>query len=478
MGKALTLHVSLWTGFGLLLALSVLLMWSPQTLALEPDAINSLSRADYTLRSCTLPLAILGFTAYANGKRIRAAFTTAMILFAGGFLSFFFYAIGIIEETAAWEAFSVLFPIGGGGLFVCYFLAFANLPREHVAIVTLAASAFPSVIVLPISILLTSYAIIALLGISFIAFAALSIRLSTHGAFSASTAKSERTGQLKPSTALTMAKPLICIVLCTLVVGMLRTQSFGSTHFETLANNVTCLTMPLSVLVLIPFVRLMESSAFIIKIYDALLPTTALLYLLLPLASEAFSAALFTAVMLIFFCISPLMIIMCVWFSSEYSLPRTQVYGVFSALFYASSATGSIIGSSIQSENGAYDTVQLLTIALVAIWILAMAAYAFGENRNQQKSISQTDVIGSLGAKLEYLQKSYGISERELEVVELMVKGRSATFIGETLFISKSTVQSHCKAVYKKLGIHSKQELISMVEEAGALQSDASNSLT
>ncbi len=119
MGKALTLHVSLWTGFGLLLALSVLLMWSPQTLALEPDAINSLSRADYTLRSCTLPLAILGFTAYANGKRIRAAFTTAMILFAGGFLSFFFYAIGIIEETAAWEAFSVLFPIGGGGLFGC-----------------------------------------------------------------------------------------------------------------------------------------------------------------------------------------------------------------------------------------------------------------------------------------------------------------------------------------------------------------------
>lgn len=74
-----------------------------------------------------------------------------------------------------------------------------------------------------------------------------------------------------------------------------------------------------------------------------------------------------------------------------------------------------------------------------------------------------------MASKLDTLQRTYGISEREREVVELMVRGRSATYIAEALYVSKSTVQSHSKAIYKKLDIHSKQELISMVERIDPL---------
>ena len=39
--------------------------------------------------------------------------------------------------------------------------------------------------------------------------------------------------------------------------------------------------------------------------------------------------------------------------------------------------------------------------------------------------------------------------------------------IGERLFISTDTVRSHSKKLYKKLGIHKKQELIALVERHG-----------
>ena len=42
----------------------------------------------------------------------------------------------------------------------------------------------------------------------------------------------------------------------------------------------------------------------------------------------------------------------------------------------------------------------------------------------------------------------------------------SSKAIGESLFVAPGTVQSHTKRVYAKLGVHSKQELIELVNDA------------
>lgn len=59
-------------------------------------------------------------------------------------------------------------------------------------------------------------------------------------------------------------------------------------------------------------------------------------------------------------------------------------------------------------------------------------------------------------------QKSL-LSKRELEVMLLMVKGRSRPFIAESLFISNNTVRTHTKRIYAKLGIHSRRELQELI---------------
>lgn len=61
--------------------------------------------------------------------------------------------------------------------------------------------------------------------------------------------------------------------------------------------------------------------------------------------------------------------------------------------------------------------------------------------------------------------KAWKLSEREVEVMQLLVKGRSKPYIAESLFISENTVRTYTKRIYDKLGIHSKQELMGFVFE-------------
>lgn len=54
----------------------------------------------------------------------------------------------------------------------------------------------------------------------------------------------------------------------------------------------------------------------------------------------------------------------------------------------------------------------------------------------------------------------YGLSTRELEILDLFAQGRSANWIAEHLTISKNTVRTHLRAIYSKLDVHSRQELL------------------
>lgn len=62
------------------------------------------------------------------------------------------------------------------------------------------------------------------------------------------------------------------------------------------------------------------------------------------------------------------------------------------------------------------------------------------------------------------IAKTYELSARETEVMILVGRGRDLPYICERLFISKPTTNTHIRHIYEKIGIHSKQELIDMLE--------------
>ena len=70
--------------------------------------------------------------------------------------------------------------------------------------------------------------------------------------------------------------------------------------------------------------------------------------------------------------------------------------------------------------------------------------------------------------RIEALSDQYKLTKREREVFALLAHGRSVPYIRDALIISKDTAATHTKHIYAKLGVHSRQELISMVEGNGA----------
>ena len=90
--------------------------------------------------------------------------------------------------------------------------------------------------------------------------------------------------------------------------------------------------------------------------------------------------------------------------------------------------------------------------------IAAVRAAARGE------LVLQSDQFASLLGRLRnpISQNSQWLTARELEVLQLLAKGRSTDAIARELFISINTVRNHVSNILNKLGAHSKLEAVAI----------------
>lgn len=62
------------------------------------------------------------------------------------------------------------------------------------------------------------------------------------------------------------------------------------------------------------------------------------------------------------------------------------------------------------------------------------------------------------------IAEDYGLTRREAEVLPYLAKGRSAKVIAEALFVSESTIRTHTRRILEKTCLHSKQDVIDLVD--------------
>ena len=70
---------------------------------------------------------------------------------------------------------------------------------------------------------------------------------------------------------------------------------------------------------------------------------------------------------------------------------------------------------------------------------------------------------------------SDGLSEREVEVVNLVARGDTNREIAETLVIAENTVKVHLRNIYGKLNLRNRQELTAYALHAESDQISASD---
>ena len=71
---------------------------------------------------------------------------------------------------------------------------------------------------------------------------------------------------------------------------------------------------------------------------------------------------------------------------------------------------------------------------------------------------------GPYRTRCDAVAERYGLSPRERDVFDLLVRGRSIDYIAQNLTISFNTAKSHIRHIYVKTDVHSRQELIDLID--------------
>lgn len=63
--------------------------------------------------------------------------------------------------------------------------------------------------------------------------------------------------------------------------------------------------------------------------------------------------------------------------------------------------------------------------------------------------------------------QSYGLTNRETEVLGYLARGRTLPYIADALFVTTGTVKTHTTHIYRKLDVNSRQELLDQLDAFG-----------
>jgi predicted ATPase/DNA-binding CsgD family transcriptional regulator len=99
------------------------------------------------------------------------------------------------------------------------------------------------------------------------------------------------------------------------------------------------------------------------------------------------------------------------------------------------------------------------------------AAFAAGQRMPLAEAIDLATAIAEEiqtgGEALAEMQRSYGLTARELEVLRFAATGRSDKEIGALLYISPRTVSRHLQSIYGKLGVNSRTAASALAHRLG-----------
>ena len=127
-------------------------------------------------------------------------------------------------------------------------------------------------------------------------------------------------------------------------------------------------------------------------------------------------------------------------------------------------------------EDAAPGTATLVTDALVlalfAYVLVGLRGFSFAETirgiepaaplPSPETRPQSRDEL--LSAACDALAAECGLTEREREVFGMLARGHNGYHIRDALTLSYNTVKTHVKRIYRKLDVHSQQELIDLVD--------------
>jgi DNA-binding CsgD family transcriptional regulator len=161
--------------------------------------------------------------------------------------------------------------------------------------------------------------------------------------------------------------------------------------------------------------------------------------------------------------------------SFRFGIPPFRIFGFGRASVSGGVLIGAILGSLLHSMVD-YSPEFILSLSLMMIFVMIITYTFTLTERDVAKltkqralhPVAQADFLDrspSLDEKVCLLAEKHDISGRALEVLHLLAKGRTGVRIEQELYMSRGTVNTHMRRLYQKLGIHTRQNLLDLLDE-------------
>ena len=143
------------------------------------------------------------------------------------------------------------------------------------------------------------------------------------------------------------------------------------------------------------------------------------------------------------------------------------VFGVGWSLYMLSIVAGMLVAEHV--GNGIFLT-DSLVLHMVYLLVVTTVFILFRSDKlvdllpEKEKSTAPKSDFELIMQRCREIGNERGLSKREVDVMQLLCLGRSKRHIAEALHISEHTVKGYAKSLYAKLEVHSKEELLDLIE--------------
>jgi DNA-binding CsgD family transcriptional regulator len=210
--------------------------------------------------------------------------------------------------------------------------------------------------------------------------------------------------------------------------------------------------------------------------YRFIIPVLAITIFFISFQSGGFSLRLFTFIAYI--CLSFLMWAEFSELSRRYRISPILIFGFGRGAVMLTQFISIVVLETVHidwffSANGnALNTFLILSMLLGyfllprdrAIQEMSILTYEGPAEATNTNKSSEELRKGRFIARCEYVANVHLLSSRETDVLYLLAKGRNAAYIAKNLFISEGTVHTHTWRIYRKMNVHTQQELMDLVD--------------
>ena len=285
----------------------------------------------------------------------------------------------------------------------------------------------------------------------------------------------------RPAARLGLVRVVVLPVLVGLAYGLMQRLTSGAFADGAAGNLVTIASFLVSAIVIALVALAIDAHALAKAICFLCVPLVGVAYVMLPLFADAQEMAFGVSIVgfnSFYFAVWAL------WADRDVDeRPQAVRFTCGLLALVASEAVGSAAGVVVvRALEGSQATVSLVSV--VAVYVLLMAAIvsfdrspgaadgklpedggAAPPERPQSSDPAppgEEPAAEGFDPDARIWAERYDLSPREAEVFALLARGRNRAYISQALFISDNTTRTHMKSIYRKLDVHSQQELIDL----------------